>query len=75
MSDARARATGHSLLQWRLDSPRLPMHTPEKSANTPLEWFVSCAKGLEPVLAAEIQSLGGYNTREVVAGLIYYLPL
>ena len=50
------------------------MFTPEKSTNTPLEWFVSCAKGLEPVLATEIQSLGGRVTREVVAGVYVEAP-
>ncbi len=50
------------------------MYTPEKSANTPLEWFISCAKGLEPVLAAEVHGLGGQNIREAVAGVYAQAP-
>lgn len=44
----------------------------EKFAN---QWFASCPKGLESLLAAELSTLGAETTRETVAGVYFDGPM
>jgi 23S rRNA (guanine2445-N2)-methyltransferase / 23S rRNA (guanine2069-N7)-methyltransferase len=39
------------------------------------QWFAACPKGLESLLAQEIQTLGSDNIRETVAGVYFSSPL
>mgnify|MGYP001819128146 FL=1 len=39
------------------------------------QWFASCPKGLEALLAAELSALGASSTRETVAGVYFDGPL
>lgn len=39
------------------------------------QWFGACPKGLEALLAAELESLGATSTRETVAGVYFTGPL
>ena len=38
------------------------------------QWFAACPRGLENLLAAELDSLGAERTRETVAGVVRIPP-
>lgn len=38
------------------------------------QWFAACPRGLENLLAAELESLGAERTRETVAGVYFHGP-
>ena len=43
----------------------------EEAAN---QWFAACPRGLESLLAAELETLGAESTRETVAGVYFHGP-
>lgn len=45
------------------------MRLPERSATATIHWFFSCAKGLEPLVRAELESLGAADIKETTAGV------
>ncbi len=45
------------------------MRLPERSATATLHWFFSCAKGLEPLVRAELESLGATDIKDTTAGV------
>jgi len=51
------------------------MKLPERSARSPVDWFVSCAKGLEPILAEELKELGASEVSEAIAGVYVNGPV
>jgi 23S rRNA (guanine2445-N2)-methyltransferase / 23S rRNA (guanine2069-N7)-methyltransferase len=40
-----------------------------------MQWFAACPKGLEGLLAPELEALGAHSTRETVAGVYFEAPL
>jgi 23S rRNA (guanine2445-N2)-methyltransferase / 23S rRNA (guanine2069-N7)-methyltransferase len=45
------------------------------NASSPLQWFATCPKGIEGLLADELAALGATATRETVAGVHFEGPL
>ncbi len=45
------------------------------NADTPQQWFATCPKGIEALLADELSALGATATRETVAGVHFEGPL
>ena len=43
--------------------------------SAPREWFATCPKGIEQLLAEELRSLGAVQVRETVAGVYFSGPL
>jgi len=51
------------------------MKLPERSARSPVNWFVSCAKGIESILAEELKELGASEVNEAIAGVYVSGPV
>ena len=51
------------------------MKLPERSARSPVSWFVSCAKGIESILAEELKELGANEVNEAIAGVYVSGPV